>query len=149
MTREEIKNIVRHVFHFYDANADNYSWTDMNEACGEIIKALEQQPCEDAISRADLIEKYEERFIELQKAHQMDKQLGINWCINTLKEMPPVTPTRKKGKWEKYGIPRAGEQHYQCTNCKNYVNFGMWGSYYKRDFKYCPHCGAEMDGERQ
>ena len=56
MTREEIKNIVRHVFHFYDANADNYSWTDMNEACGEIIKALEQQPCEDTISRQDAIE---------------------------------------------------------------------------------------------
>ena len=44
MTKEEIKNIVRHVFHFYEANVENCNWTDMNEACGEIFKALEQQP---------------------------------------------------------------------------------------------------------
>lgn len=44
MTKEEIKNIVRHVFHFYEANVENCNWTDMNEACGEILKALEQQP---------------------------------------------------------------------------------------------------------
>lgn len=46
MTREELKNIVRHVFHFYDANAEDPNWADMNEACGEIIKALEQKPYE-------------------------------------------------------------------------------------------------------
>ena len=44
MTREEIKDIVRHVFHFYEVNAENCNWTDMNEACGEIFKALEQEP---------------------------------------------------------------------------------------------------------
>lgn len=53
---------------------------------------LEQQPCDDCVSRADLLKEYENRFIELQKAHQTDKQLGVNWCINTLKDMPPVTP---------------------------------------------------------
>jgi len=51
MTREELKDIVRHVFHFYDANAEDSNWTDMNEACGEIIKAIEQESCEDAVSR--------------------------------------------------------------------------------------------------
>ena len=44
MTREEIKNILRHVFHFYEVNSENCNWTDMNEACGEIFKALEQGP---------------------------------------------------------------------------------------------------------
>ena len=44
MTREEVKNIVRHVFHFCEENEENCNWTDMNEACGEIIKALEQEP---------------------------------------------------------------------------------------------------------
>lgn len=56
-----------------------------------------------------------------------------------------VKPEHKRGKWIKYGPRRAGEQHYQCTHCKEYVNFGMWGSYYTKDFKYCPHCGAEME----
>lgn len=52
---------------------------------------------------------------------------------------------KKGGKWIKYSVERAGEQHYQCTNCKEYVNFGMWGDYYTKDFKYCPHCGARME----
>ena len=54
MTREEIKNIVRHVFHFYEVNAENCNWTDMNEACGEIFKALEQEPCKPMIKRIEL-----------------------------------------------------------------------------------------------
>lgn len=53
-----------------------------------------KEPCEDAISRTYLLKKFEDRFIELQKAHQKEKQLGINWCINTLKDMPPIKPTQ-------------------------------------------------------
>ncbi len=49
-------------------------------------------------------------------------------------------------KWVKYCEPRCEEQHYQCTNCKDYVNFGIWGDYYQKDFRYCPHCGARMEG---
>lgn len=62
------------------------------EALNMAIKSLEQQPSDDCVSRRDTLKKFEDRFIELQKAHQMDKQLGVNWCINTLKDMPPVTP---------------------------------------------------------
>lgn len=53
MTREEVKNIVRHVFHFYEVNAENCNWTDMNEACEEIFKALKQEPVIDKI-RAEI-----------------------------------------------------------------------------------------------
>jgi hypothetical protein len=53
-----------------------------------------KEPCEDAVSRTNLLKKFEDRFIELQKAHQKEKQLGINWCINTLKDLPPVKPTQ-------------------------------------------------------
>jgi len=60
----------------------------------ELKQLKEQKPCEDAISRTYLLKKFEDRFIELQKAHQKEKQLGINWCINTLKDMPPVTPAQ-------------------------------------------------------
>lgn len=63
----------------------------------------------------------------------------------TRKNTPCVAPTHKGGKWIKYSVERAGEQHYQCTNCKNYVNFGAWGDYYTKDFKYCPHCGVRME----
>lgn len=65
----------------------------------------------------------------------------------TRENVPSVTPARKVGKWIKYSFQRAGEQHYQCTNCKDYVNFGAWGDYYTKNFKYCPHCGARMEDE--
>ena len=67
----------------------------MGEYLRETIKMLQAEPCEDAISRTYLLKKFEDRFIELQKAHQKEKQLGINWCINTLKDMPPVKPTQR------------------------------------------------------
>ena len=49
--------------------------------------------------------------------------------------------------WIKYGIPRCGEQHYQCTSCGYYINFGQWGNLYTKEFKYCPNCGAKMEKE--
>lgn len=52
----------------------------------------------------------------------------------------------KTGHWIKYGIPRCGEQHYKCTLCEYYINFGQWGELYTKEFKYCPNCGARMRG---
>ena len=44
----------------------------------------------------------------------------------------------KHGKWKKvYEIyPR-----YVCTSCKHLYN--------NKGYKYCPNCGAKMDGERR
>lgn len=55
--------------------------------------------------------------------------------------------TEKTGRWIKYGVPRCGEQHYQCTSCGYYINFGQWGELYTKEFIYCPHCGAKMEVE--
>lgn len=85
MTREEIKNIVRHVFHFYEVNAEKYNWADMNEACGEILKALEQEPCEDCISRKAVIEEMEKRHAE-----------GDYITKGFINSLPSVTPQEPK-----------------------------------------------------
>ncbi len=50
----------------------------------------------------------------------------------------------RKGQWIKYSFPRCGEQHYQCTSCGYYVNFGQWGEFYTKEFRYCPNCGCRM-----
>ena len=54
----------------------------------------------------------------------------------------------KQGKWIKYGTPRDGDQHYQCTNCRWYVNFGQWGDIYTKQFKFCPNCGCRMEASK-
>jgi hypothetical protein len=53
----------------------------------------------DAVSRKELLKIYEDRFLELQKLKHLkdnkgaeDRQMGVNYCINILKELPPVTP---------------------------------------------------------
>ena len=54
-------------------------------------------------------------------------------------------PTYKTGRWIKYCIPRCKEQHYQCTSCGHYINFGQWDEFYTKEFKYCPYCGARYE----
>ena len=95
------------------------------------INALEQEPCEDCISRKEALKLFEDRFIELQKVHQKDKQYGINWCINTLKDLPSVNP-QKIGHWIKSNIGGAKV----CSVCKAHMGL--------TNFKFCPNCGAKM-----
>ena len=111
---------------------------DYKEALQMAIKALEQQLCEDCISRQavnDGFKKYE------------NGSFAYGCVRDYINKLPFVTPKEKIGKWIKYGTPRDGEQHYQCTNCKWYVNFGQWGDVYTKQFKYCPNCGARMVSE--
>ena len=63
---------------------------------------------------------------------------AFDMAIEALEQEP------KTGHWIKYSIPRCGEQHYKCTSCGYYINFGQWGELYTKEFKYCPHCGAKM-----
>ena len=67
----------------------------------------------------------------------------------TLNELPSVEPGQKTGEWIKYGVPRCGEQHYKCTSCGYYINFGQWGELYTKEFKYCPNCGCKMERGEQ
>lgn len=60
----------------------------------------------DAVNRKELLKIYEDRFLELQKLKHLkdnkgaeDRQMGVNYCINILKEMPPVNPQPKTGHW--------------------------------------------------
>lgn len=102
------------------------------------VKTLKQEPCEDAISRELAIHTI---MGQPSEAHYPD------WYAKQIKELPSVQPKaepKRKGKWVKYCVPIDGEQHYQCTKCKEYFNFGQYGDYYTKAFKYCPNCGAEM-----
>lgn len=101
------------------------------------IKALEQEPCENAVSRqAVLNEKY---LIELEDGQSF-------YCINPedVEALPPVTPTRKHGEWEKevfdLGVKIPVRVAYQCSEC---------GNYFDSEFNFCPHCGADMRGENK
>jgi hypothetical protein len=82
------------------------------------------------------------------------------FCLNTkdrtvdandIMRFPSAEPERKKGKWEEkqviddpdHGIPEW--QSAKCSVCGKYLTTPYL--YYFDNYKFCPHCGADMRGE--
>lgn len=116
MTREE-------VIAFFKDNECTYGKL---EAVEMPIKALEQQPCEDAISRQAVIE--------------IAKSSKSNWIDNSVlykrvNELSPVNPQPKTGHWIHLKHNKG-----KCSECHDVVLIAqMYGN-----ANYCPNCGARM-----
>ena len=97
------------------------------------LEALEQQPCEDCISR-----KAVDKIINKWLSHP-DYELKDNIYDMTKKihKLPSVTPQRPKGKWIYEMKVMYNPYTYKCSVCKGWE---------KDKTKYCPNCGAEMSG---
>ena len=98
-------------------------------------RLLEQQPCEDVISREAVIEWLKAKdIIKLSSQEETARK--------ELKALPPVTPQQKYGKWIVVS-DGYGDRAYicECSECKDTV----W--VYKdanRKWNFCPSCGAKM-----
>lgn len=101
------------------------------EALEMAIKALEQEPCEDCISREEVMNCVDNR--------------GGNYYFNLreqIKKLPSVIPiealkdSRPTGEWirEKNGT-------YTCNLCGANI-WGYWLEHVEANF--CPQCGAKM-----
>ena len=137
-------------------------------AIKEAIKTLEQEPCNDAISRKAVLDTLD----------KMDSVLDENRTVETYKELltscyndlPSVTPTkciatvkfskedmqklidekmkdivveRKKGKWI-YNGSYDEDGMLLCSNCKHEIDVS------EGYFKFCPNCGCFMSkGEKE
>lgn len=126
---------------------------DMHDNCNEnrlLLQMLEAEPCEDAISRRAVNTLIDElaRAISDERCC-ISRGRSTATIMRDIYHLPPVTPQPKTGHWIKYGTPRCGEQHYQCTLCGYYINFGQWGKLYSKEFKFCPNCGGKMENEEQ
>ena len=133
MTREEALNILH--------NASVYH-PDYLDALDIAMKAIEQEPCEDAISRKEVFETFGEL-------------LGI-WGRKALMELPPVLPTRKNGKWVA-NHDESDDSHTIDCSCCNYTLVRVVNRDYTAEQaldcvkemtkNYCPKCGAKMESE--
>ncbi len=99
------------------------------QAFEDSVEALEQQPCEDAISR----EAVDEYITNLLSGYLYDEErTRLEDLSAFVWELPPVIPTRPTAQWE-----RSVDDYNKCSNCGKLIKY-----YY--DYKYCPNCGAKM-----
>ena len=128
MTREEAIEILKDHMIVHEINEPKALY--ISEALVMAIKALEQKPCEDAISRQSVKELFQEA--EMSGEYSF---LGID-------DLPPVTPQPKTGHWIPAGYYHAGAyediQYVTCSCCRE-------DSLEEGD--YCPNCGAKMEWE--
>lgn len=119
-------------------------------------EALDQQPCDDCISRQAVLDAIDVKAWEfcdyLIREGRNDEQQPVSHFADNLREcvgedLPPVTPKEKTGRWISFGVQ--GEidgqivRAFTCSKCgaisifrvsnRNIVNGDL-----------CPNCGAKM-----
>lgn len=118
MTIEEAINILKKYINYDNPYVPDFY--TMEEACKVVIKALEQEPCADMVSRDAM-------WDVLQRLYGTEGEL-----VEELMSLPPVLPMPKMGKWERDQFTNQPT----CSEC-GYKVFGG-------QTRYCPNCGANM-----
>ena len=140
MTREEASKVIKDGLE--DMSLD-FADEEQYEALTMAIKALEQEPSGDLISRQtvqDYIAKYLSQYLydDVREAVEViDEYIG---------ELPPVKQEPKTRHWiEKDGFD--GDVYYDCSECGESFCL-IDGTPTDNLFDYCPNCGCRMVQER-
>ena len=153
MTKEEIKNTPELVDFMLDdcvlADSRAKVRKRLEKVCDIAIKALEQEPCEDAISRQAVLDAMYALCDTggTLKENPWRENPHIDAITDALDNLPSVTPQPKTGRWEwiQYDYnPNLGNWH--CSKCRCVV-VECVGKEEKGGiplYKYCPNCGVRM-----
>ena len=150
MTNEEVKVVLKSL-------ADNplLSAEHITKALYKAIELVEAQPCEDCVSREEVIEALRTwiqyghlpngDYVPLDYLSNPEEYVDFvrfedaETCIN---EMPSVTPSRPKGKWIHWTDDY--KDYVTCSCCE----YGGEGEVLLSDkTPFCPICGADMRGD--
>jgi len=103
-----------------------------------MIEALEQEPCEDFIDRADAMTEI--MMFAGNEKNNDDIYIKVSDAVELLRELPPVTPQPKAGHWIKTN------DYLTCAyGCIDYVKCSCCGEYSLEEGAYCPNCGEKME----
>ena len=116
-------------------------FNDYIQTLNKIMDWLEQDPCEDAISRAEA----QTEIMMSKSITAFDRDLWIRTkdAVHILRELPSVT--QKYGKW--ILLDECANSGYYCSNCQKKLVKEGWSQTVKK-IKYCPNCGAKMQKVR-
>lgn len=154
MTREEAISLLSQVNKIL---VNNNSWLEnthepLNMAFDMAIKALEQEPCEDCISRSSIKQKLQEHHDFFVNAyggfsnlplHDKSRVDEISNCIAMVVNEPPVNPQPKTGHWLRMSdLSEHEDDRYRCSRCGNVVHYTDKTNLYTFN-SWCGRCGSD------
>lgn len=107
------------------------------------IQALEQEPCEDAISRTKAIKTIQRYGVGALDFEDYTPEQAERFVINQLNELPSVLPQQKVGHW----IYDKAIENWRCSECNETPRtMGYVGTsdFMAEHFRFCNHCGIKM-----
>ena len=159
MTREEAKRVL-------EFDLDHTYNDESKEALRMAIKALEQEPCEDAISRQAVFNIIEKEQFKGDAIAEIEKLPSVNpQELSDISNDGTLTVNVEDGRkisrvlvcganhwgglyYPDEQVPKTGHWIFNggiepigwyCSNC------GLWSAaVYKPNYKYCPNCGFRM-----
>lgn len=138
MTKED-------AIHFANCLKNNYTidFNDMADFCDMVIEALERKPCEDCVSRAEVIDELNHLG---RNAFKNDTDYDNFFAF--VDSLPPITPTRKVGKWMVKDNGNGG-MYVECpfcgalAPCTEFADRVVW-----KYSNFCYDCGNDMRGNK-
>ena len=131
MTREEA---IKHMYTYSTTNGSGQtSQAQHEEAKRMAIKALEQEPCEDSISRQAVAEFLRDHSKDFEDARIKMAFMAASSLVENTEYIPPVTPTQG---WIPVSErpPEDGEEILMNT-----VHFGVITGVYDSEFDFMTH----------
>lgn len=101
-------------------------------------KEYELKPCEDAISRQDVIADIYDKYMSSDGAVYNDTAKEI---FGIIRNQPSVTPARSKGNWQPIRCDM-----YSCSVCDG-IYTDLSGE--RENMNFCPNCGVEMEVQEE
>ena len=97
------------------------------------IKALQQEPCDDAVSRQAVLDLV------------ADYDLSMGQVVKGIHALPSVTSQQKMGQWieDTNGTYTDNHDTWECSEC-GHAQILLEGTPIDNDYNYCPNCGAKM-----
>ena len=150
---------------WYDVPSNEMTLEQARQAVKDLRKKLaeylEQQPCEDCISRQAVLKVLKNNRYRFNISQEGNCEGKVLWSENLIKDdacneieqLSSVTPKEKIGHWidnaDKIDA-QFGKHTYKCSECGNYAEYfisgtEVWWDRIKPNF--CPNCGARMVSE--
>lgn len=140
MTREELVASLKYTMKKHKNDIVLTFDTNISLMCKDILDYLEQEPCEDAVSRTEVFEIIE----QIDVAGGFIGYNTYSEAFERVRNLPSVKLQEPKtGQWIVYdsGNYNGKWSCCFCDNCRNYYTRD-W-----REMNYCPNCGAKMESE--